>query len=213
MTAVIAGATGLVGRALIKKLLADRSIVWVISVSRQSTGFKSAKLTEVLLKDLSELPSVQARLKGEIYFTCLGTTIKAAGSQDAFRKVDFTANRDFAQIAKSHGAKSLTLVSASGANSRSRFFYNKVKGETEEALQKMELNSLIVLRPGLLVGERREFRLAEKLATQVLGGLSAVLPTKVKSRLMTPVDNLVERMGDLGKLAPSRLHIVEAADI
>lgn len=115
MTAVIIGATGLTGSFLVRRLLDDPAITEVISVSRRSLNIANAKLTEVLVRNLAALPAVAAKLRGEIYFCCLGTTIGAAGSKENFTKVDYAAIVEFAKIAKGQDAKSFALVSAMGA--------------------------------------------------------------------------------------------------
>jgi uncharacterized protein YbjT (DUF2867 family) len=161
MIAILIGSTGLTGSFLARQLLADPAITTVISVARKSLKTSNAKLTEVLISDLAELPSIETKIRGDIYFCCLGTTIKTAGSKEAFEKVDHAAIVAFAKIAKAHDARSFTLVSAMGANARSRFFYNRVKGRTEDDVRALGLRSLIIFKSVLLVGPRVEFRLGE----------------------------------------------------
>lgn len=116
MIAVIAGASGLVGSELLKLLLNDPTVTQVVAVGRRSPGVSSSKLKEVLVKDLSEFPAVADSLKGDVYFSCLGTTIKTAGSQEAFCKIDFQAIADFGLVAKQNGARAFVLISATGAD-------------------------------------------------------------------------------------------------
>ncbi len=122
MIATLIGGTGLTGSFLIRRLMADSSITSVISVSRKPLNLQNIKLTEVLVQDLADLPSIASRIRGEGYFCCLGTTIKTAGSEKNFEKVDHDAIVAFAKIAKAHDAKSFTFVSAMGANASSRLF-------------------------------------------------------------------------------------------
>src|ERR1700720_1466994 len=152
MIATVIGSTGLTGAFLVRDLLADSAITKVMSVSRRSLNISDSKLTEVLVSDLAELPTIQSKIRGELYFSCLGTTIKAAGSKENFEKVDHAAIVDFAKIANAHDAKSFTLVSAMGANAKSMLFYNRVKGRTEDDVKPLGLPSLIIFRPALLVG-------------------------------------------------------------
>src|ERR1700731_3125650 len=126
MIATIIGSTGLPGSFLVRKLLADSEITKVGSVSRKSLNIANTKLTEILISDLAQLPSIESRIRGELYFCCLGTTIKAARNKANFERVDHDAVVAFAKIAKAHDAKSLTLVSAMGASESSMFFYNRV---------------------------------------------------------------------------------------
>ena len=118
------------------------------------------------LAELGDLPRV------DDVFCCLGTTMKRAGSEEAFRRVDFTYVHELARLASRHGASRFLLVSALGANSRSRVFYNRVKGEVEEAVRKLPFDGVHIFRPSLLLGERRESRPGERfaiLAARALG--------------------------------------------
>ncbi len=178
MTAVITGGTGLTGTFLVRQLLADPAITRVISVSRKPLNLSNAKLREVLVSDLADISSISQELRGELYFCCLGTTIRAAGSKENFEKVDHAAIVAFAKIAKAHDARAFVLVSAMGANAKSMFFYNRVKGRTENDVRALGLRSLIIFRPALLVGPRQEFRLAESIAARTLVPLSGLLPAR-----------------------------------
>src|SRR5450432_3855428 len=104
MIAALIGGTGLTGSFLVRQLLADPAITKVISVSRRPLSISSARLTEVLISGLAELPLIESRIRGEVYFCCLGTTIKAAGSKENFERVDHAAIVAFAKIAKVHDA-------------------------------------------------------------------------------------------------------------
>ncbi len=163
MIAILIGGTGLTGSSLARELLADPAVTKVISISRKSLEISSPKLIEVLISDLAELPSIESKIRGELYFCCLGTTIKTAGSKENFEKVDHAAIVAFAKIARAHDAKSFALISAMGANADSMIFYNRVKGRTEKDVRALGLRSLIIFRPALLVGPRHEFRLAERI--------------------------------------------------
>jgi uncharacterized protein YbjT (DUF2867 family) len=213
MTATLIGGTGLTGSFLIRQLLADSTITGVISVSRKPLNSQNAKLTEVPISDLAELPSIEAKIRGEIYFCCLGTTIKAAGSKENFEKVDHDAIVAFAKIAKVHDAKSFTLVSAMGANANSMFFYNRVKGRTELDVKALGLRSLTIFRPALLVGPRHEWRLAESIAANTLVPLSKLLPTRIQKSLITKAETLATRMSIDGKVAHGGVHVVPAKNI
>src|SRR6202165_3268338 len=206
MIATLIGSTGLTGSFLVRKLLADSAITKVISVSRKPLNISNAKLTEVLVSDLAELPSIASKIRGEIYFCCLGTTIKAAGSKENFEKVDHAAIVAFAKIAKAHDAKAFTLVSAMGANANSMFFYNQVKGRTENDVKALGLRSLIIFKPALLVGPRHEFRLAENIATKTLVPLAQLLPARTQKSLITEAETLAMRMLTEGKAASGGVH-------
>jgi uncharacterized protein YbjT (DUF2867 family) len=213
MIATVIGSTGLTGSFLVRQLLADSAMTKVISVSRRSLNISHAKLMEVLTSDLAELPATQSQIRGELYFCCLGTTIKAAGSKENFEKVDHTAVVDFAKIAKAHDAKSFTLVSAMGANASSMLFYNRVKGRAEDDVKALGLRSLIIFRPALLVGPRAEFRFGERLATLTVVPLSRVLPNRIQKSLITKAETLATRMLAEGKAAHPGVHVIAAKDI
>ena len=213
MIATLIGSTGLTGSSLVRQLLADPAITRVISVSRRSANVSNAKLREVLVSDLAELPSIESRIRGDFYFSCLGTTMKAAGSKENFEKVDHAAIVAFAKIAKAHYANSFTLVSAMGASASSIFFYNKVKGRTEDDVKALGLRSLTIFRPSLLVGPRAEARPAEKIAAWTLIPLSRVLPTQMQRSLTTEVETLARRMLEEGKAARPGMQVIQAKDI
>ena len=213
MIATIIGSTGLTGSFLVRKLLDDSAITNVISISRRPLEIPNAKLTEVLVHDLAEVPSIASKIRGEIYFCCLGTTIKAAGSKENFEKVDHDAVVAFAKIAKAHDARSFPFISAMGANASSMFFYNRVKGRTENDAKALGLRSLMIFRPALLVGPRREFRLAENIASKTLVPLSRAFPAGVRKRFITPAETLAERMLAEGEAARAGVHVIEAKDI
>lgn len=212
MIAILIGGTGLTGSFLVRQLLADPAIK-VISISRKSLGISNTKLTEILVSDLAELPSIESRIRGELYFCCLGTTIKAAGARENFERVDHDAVVAFAKIAKAHDAKSLTLVSAMGAAASSMVYYNRVKGRTENDVKALGLRSLIIFRPALLVGPRKEFRLAEKIAARTLVPLSRLFPAKARKSLITEAETLAARMLAEGKAAPEGVHVIPAKEI
>ena len=213
MIATIIGSTGLTGSFLVRQLLTDSAITEVISISRKSLKISNAKLTEVLVSDLAELPSIESKIRGELYFCCLGTTIKTAGSKENFEKVDHAAIVAFARIAKAHDSKSFTLVSALGANASSMFFYNRVKGRTENDVKALGLRSVIIFKPALLVGPRRESRLVDSIAIKTLVPLSRLLPTRTQKSLITEAETLATRMLAEGKAAPAGVHLIRARDI
>ena len=179
---LIAGASGLVGRQILQGLLADDSVAAVHSLGRRELDLKHPKLTQHRVdfsKALPALPSV-----GEA-FVALGTTIKVAGSQEAFRAVDYDAVVAVAEAAKAAGATRLGVVSAMGANKRSSIFYNRVKGETEEALSAMGFDTLVIAQPSFLAGDRealgQPLRGGEKVAMDISRILAPLIPENYKS--------------------------------
>jgi uncharacterized protein YbjT (DUF2867 family) len=187
---LIAGASGLVGWQILKELLADDSVAAVHSLGRRELDIAHPKLTQHRVdfskatstgsgQALPALPRV-----GEA-FVALGTTIKVAGSQEAFRAVDYDAVVAVAQAAKAAGAKRLGVVSAMGADKRSGIFYNRVKGEMEEALSAIGFDTLVIARPSFLAGDRealgQPLRGGEKLAMNVSRMLAPLIPDNYKS--------------------------------
>ena len=199
MIAVLIGGTGLTGSFLVRRLLADPAITRVVSVSRKSLNPVNGKLTEVLVSDLAELASIASKTSRRDLFLLSRYDYRSAGSKENFEKVDHAAIVAFAKIAKAHDARSFTLVSAMGANANSMFFYNRVKGRTENDVRALGLRSLIIFRPALLVGPRHEFRLAERIAAKTLVPLSRLLPARIRKGLITEAERLAMRMLDRGK--------------
>lgn len=171
MTILIAGTSGLIGGHLLNQLLGRPDVDRVISVARREIDVKHAKLEQrrVDFSAIGELP------KADVAFCCLGTTIKKAGSKEAFRAVDHDAVESFARAAHAAGARKFLVVTALGADASSPIFYNRVKGEIERDLTKVGFDSLVVFRPSLLLGERAEVRVAEKLAILVTPLISPFL--------------------------------------
>ena len=151
-TVIIAGATGLVGKELLRGLLDDPAVVHVHSLGRRAPRIESAKLTAHVV-DFTTLPALPPA--DELYLA-LGTTIKVAGSQAAFRALDHDANLAVAKAALASGTKRVGLVSAMGADSTSSIFYSRVKGELEDDLARLPFAGLAIARPSLLVGARAE---------------------------------------------------------
>lgn len=127
--------------------------------------------------------------------------------------MDFDAIVNFGKIAEIHQAKSLTVISASGANPHSSIFYNKVKGETEEALLKLKLNRLILMRPGLLIGDRLAKRVMEEAFIKTMKVISSILPERIEKSVATSIETLAERMLKEGKHTASTVKIISSVDI
>jgi uncharacterized protein YbjT (DUF2867 family) len=176
----LAGATGLVGRAILEGLLADESVAAVHALGRREPGIIHPKLTPHVV-DFAALPPLPPL--DEVYLA-LGTTIKAAGSQAAFRAVDFDANLAVARASLAAGVRRAGLVSSMGADAKSRIFYNRVKGEIEDALTRLPFEGLVIARPSLLVGDRTALgqpaRPAERVATAVSKLLGPLFPANYR---------------------------------
>ena len=175
-TALLAGATGLVGSFLLEHLLASPRYARVVVWARREIGKSHPKL-EVEIVDFERL--AQRRLEADDVFCCLGTTMRQAGSRKAFHHVDFDYPVALAGAAARSGAKRLLVVSALGANKRSRVFYNRVKGEMEEAVRIAAVPKTTIFRPSLLAGPRAESRLGERIGL-ALGALLGPLLGKYR---------------------------------
>lgn len=166
-TALIAGASGLVGRELLQQLLAANEYDRVIALGRRPLEVTHPKLAAVTV-DFAALERAGADLRCDDAFCCLGTTIKDAGSREAFRAVDHVAVLAFAWAAQRAGARRLFVVSSLGADPASRVFYSRVKGETEAALAVLGFSTFAIFRPSLLLGRRARPRLGERIMAALL---------------------------------------------
>lgn len=178
-SALIAGATGLVGRQLLDMLLQDDYYDKVTAITRKPLPLQHSRLHNLVV-DFDNLPADE-QLKADDIFCCLGTTIKKAGSQEAFIKVDFEYPSALARLTKAQGAKQYLLVSALGADKSSSIFYNRVKGEVEEAIQLLGFDSVHIFRPALLLGDRDEQRFGEDAAKIFFKLFGFLVPLKYKA--------------------------------
>jgi uncharacterized protein YbjT (DUF2867 family) len=180
-TVALAGATGLVGRSILEGLLADPSVRSVQVLARRKPRVADARITCHLV-DFGALPALPP--VDEVYLA-LGTTIKIAGSQGAFRAVDFYANLAVARAALAAGARRCGLVSAMGANAKSSILYNRVKGELEEALAQLPFEGLVIARPSLLTGDRAALgqpeRPLEKVSEVLMKILGPLIPANYRA--------------------------------
>ncbi len=204
--AVVAGASGLVGRELLRRLLREPTYARVVALTRRPLGLDH-RLVEVPAQynDLDEVlsPVVPDEASLDAY-CCLGTTLKSAGSEAAFREVDFDFVVAFGRWATCHTARRLVVISALGADAKSRVFYNRVKGEMEDALRAMAPQTLMLVRPSLLDGERTEQRPGESLALTLTRPLRGLLPASIRP---VQVNDVAQAMIDaaLSTAAPAVL--------
>ena len=168
-TALLAGASGLVGGECLRHLVDSGRYDRVIVLTRRDLGerVRHPKVRQVIT-DFERLGDVRAKLRADHGFCALGTTIRKAGSQAKFREVDFEYPLRLAQLLRKEGASHFSIVSALGASRRSPFFYSRVKGEVEEALGRMSWPSLAIFRPSVIAGERGESRPLERLSEHLL---------------------------------------------
>jgi uncharacterized protein YbjT (DUF2867 family) len=179
LAASLIGATGLVGRELLQLLLDDDRVGTVHAFGRRSVGFSHGKLVEHVI-DFDTPPSWRSLVVGEVLFSALGTTLRAAGSEQKQYKVDYTYQHEFAKAARSNGVATCVLISSAGASPGSRNFYLRMKGELERDIEALGFERTRILRPSLLDGDRRELRVGERLALTLLRPLSRILPAQLR---------------------------------
>ncbi|RZK16999.1 MAG: NAD-dependent epimerase/dehydratase family protein, partial [Hymenobacter sp.] len=173
-TALLAGATGLVGSALLPLLLASERYAKVIVVGRRPVAMQHPKLTQVVT-NLGQLEAERLRLIADDVYCCLGTTRQQAGSKKAFWEVDFLYVVQLAAVTAANFAVQFLVVSSLGADSASRFYYSQVKGEMEAAVRQTPFRAIHIFRPSLLLGDRAHPRLGERLGAAVLGALRPLM--------------------------------------
>ncbi|MFT5822869.1 MAG: hypothetical protein ACI8ZM_004126 [Crocinitomix sp.] len=171
MKAILIGATGLIGRTLLNALLLDDSFTEVRVLTRKSTGVTHTKLIEELI-DFDQIKSSGVVLNSEVLFSTLGTTLKTAGSKERQWEIDFDMQFNTSQLASNAGTQKLVLLSSAGATAKSKVFYSRMKGELDEAVQKLNFEQISIIRPSMLTGKREEFRWAEKIFTPIMYAFS-----------------------------------------
>lgn len=207
-TALVLGGTGLTGKKIIRLLLADKRYNHVKVPVRTKMDIIYDKLDQIIFN--YDEPN-EAVLQADEVFCCLGSTINNAGSNAAFYKVDFEYVLTCATIAKKLGAKKFVLMSAAGANKNSSIFYNSTKGKIEAAIMALGFETCIILRPSLLLGTRKEKRVAEITAKLFITTFSFFVPAKYKAIESKEVALAMLYMTNNTSL--SGVHIVENADI
>lgn len=178
-SALLLGATGLVGSQLLKLLLDDNQYNRVVVLSRKNSGEQHDKLTEVII-DFNDLESAKQHFAVDDLFCCLGTTIKKAKTREAMIQVDYGYPIEAARLAKEMGVGHYALVSSIGANPDSPNAYLRTKGKLEADLKSLDFKSLSIFQPSLLLGERQEVRFGESLASKLMPLLSFVFVGKLK---------------------------------
>jgi len=159
---LLAGGTGLVGSHLLKLLVESQAFDGVTVLQRKDGDIQNKNVSAITV-DYNHLSDFREQLQADIIFCCLGTTMKKAGSKDQFYKVDFTYPFELAKLSSKSGSQQFNIITASGANSASYFYYNRVKGEIEDALRKIEFKNLNIFRPSLLLGQRNDQRIGEQV--------------------------------------------------
>jgi uncharacterized protein YbjT (DUF2867 family) len=190
MKALVIGATGATGKDLVQQLLNDRDFEEVNIFVRKPLNLQNDKL-KVHVVNFEKPEEWKSFVKGDVAFSCLGTTLKDAGSKEAQKKVDFDYQYEFAKAAKENNVDDYVLVSAYGANPKSKIFYSKMKGELEEAVKQLHFNKITIFKPGMLERKDSE-RTGEVLGSRIIKFANKIglfesqkpLPTEVLAKAM-----------------------------
>ena len=189
--ALVIGATGLVGQSLVKQILEDDRFSSLVVLGRRPTGLSHPKLTEHLV-NFDRPGDWEKLVQGDVLFSALGTTLKTAGSKEAQYRVDHQYQWEVARAAAANGVRTYVLVSAAMANPESRLFYSRMKGELERDVRSLSFPHLHIFRPGMLKGQRIEFRPGEKVGLAVLKALNRL--GLFKSQKPVPVETVARAM-------------------
>ncbi len=209
MNLLLAGATGLVGSHVLRLALDDARITQVTAPGRRALPIRHAKLYAPVV-DYDALPSDAGWWGADAVICALGTTMKTAGSEAAFRHVDHDYPLAVAWLSHRHGTPTYVLNSAVGADVDSRFFYNRVKGDLERDLEQVGFASLTHARPGLIGGERAESRPAERAMILALGTVEPLLPRRWR---LNPPQNIAQAMIEAALEARPGVHVIPSTDM
>jgi uncharacterized protein YbjT (DUF2867 family) len=176
--ALVFGSTGLIGNLLVEELVDSAEYSSIKSFVRQATGVTETKVEEIIA-DFSDPLSFSDKVRGDDLFICLGTTIKKAGTVEKMEKIDRDLPVKIASIAALNGVKKIAVVSSVGASAKSGNYYLRIKGEMEEGIMKLDFNNISIIRPSMLLGERKERRAGEIVGKVVMTAFKPVLIGKL----------------------------------
>ena len=166
-TAIILGATGLTGNILLKTLLIDKRYDKIKIFTRKPLRLENKKVTEILC-NLLELYSYKENFFGDEVYCCIGTTTKKTPDKELYKKIDYGIPASAAKLCKDNSIKTFAIMSSMGANANSSIFYNRTKGEMEQAVLEQKIENTYILRPSMIGGNRNEFRIAEKIGSVLM---------------------------------------------
>lgn len=205
MKALIIGATGATGRDLVQILLQDTDYTGVKIFVRNATGITHPKLSEVIT-DFDRLEDVAGEINGDVWFSCLGTTLKTAGSREKQWHIDYEIPLRFAEIAKRNNIRCAVLLSAYGASVSSRVFYSKMKGNLEHDIDRLVFNQYIIFRPGLLLRKNTD-RWGERISAGILQLFNTLGILKKYQPLATPI--LADKLSKAPKIMETGKRLIE----
>jgi uncharacterized protein YbjT (DUF2867 family) len=205
-TALVLGASGLVGNELVKILIQQNQYEKIHLLVRRPIESKDSSC-EVHVIDFDQLHNYPELFQVSDVFCCLGTTIKKAKSKEAFRKVDYEYPIETAKLASQSDVEKFLIITAMGANANSSIFYNQVKGQVEKALAKLPLPSVHIFRPSLLLGERKEFRFGEKIAEKASAFLNVLMVGPLRPYKAIEARNVAAAMAAAAVIGKSGMNI------
>ena len=209
MKALVIGATGATGKDLVNQLLNDKDFEEVDIFVRKPVNIENERL-KVHVVNFEKPEEWKEMVKGDVAFSCLGTTLKDAGSKEAQKKVDFDYQYEFAKAAKENNVEDYILVSAYGANSRSKIFYSKMKGELEEAVRQLHFNKITIFKPGML--ERKDSgRTGEVLGSRIIKFANKL--GLLESQKPLPTDILAKAMINSSKIKSNGYSSIKLGNI
>ena len=210
-TAIILGASGLTGQQLLAKLIADERYAAIKLFSRKKTENTSSKVIEIV-GDLLALENFKEDFTADEVFVCIGTTAKKTPDKTQYKKIDFGIPAAAAKLAKENQIPTFLVVSAMGANAKSSVFYNKTKGEMEQAVLSEKIKHTYILRPSIIGGSRNENRPMEKIGIAIFKLLQPLMVGKLKKYRIIEAENIVKAMIYLANEKPG-LQIIESDKI
>ena len=211
-TALIIGSTGLIGSHLLELLLESNEYEKVITFVKRDSGIQHPKLKQHII-DFDKPETYKELVIGDDFFCTIGTTIKNTGSQEAFRKVDFEYPKEFATIALQNNVKQFLIISSVGADANSGNFYLKTKGEIQDFLKECLFESVTVMQPSLLLGNRKEFRLGEKIGSFFMKLFSFLFIGSIKKYKPIQAEDVAKAMFSIAQKSHKGFDILESDTI
>ncbi|UKJ07807.1 NAD(P)H-binding protein [Solitalea lacus] len=211
-TAIIIGASGLIGSDLLNLLLNNDKFNQITVIVRKPIPIHHPKIIQLVI-DFTKISDYANELKGNCVFCCIGSTQKKAGTKEKYELIDRIYPREIGKIALQNGAKHFLLVSAMGANNNSRIFYNKLKGLTEQDINELGYEAVSIFRPSLLVGQREENRPGEKLGIWIMKWLNNVLIGKLAKYRSIKTKDVAKAMTTIALIKAKGTDIYQSNEI